>query len=271
MHLAAMGCSVLLGEFGEDRTMRFGVQGMKNGLRLAGVVAMAATLSGCFRGAAYFHEQQSPNTRPWWCESELMPDEPGAEHYLEMGIEKGKLSWADCRAVSGYFDDALAYAMQWPTRGEAEADGWTASVNYAAGMGTHHARANPLAGTFNPIRPTFLQYDGNGPGAKLVGFSWYVNNGPDEAPEGFPGDNDWWHVHEYLCISNTSGLVIRDGPCVAGDNGTTVYLGNYWLLHAWVVKGWYHQPDVFVGHHPCLLPSGPAGPDDPCWDMEEMA
>jgi hypothetical protein len=226
-------------------------------------------LSGCFRGTAYFHKQNSPNTRPWWCESELMPDEPGAEHYLEMGIEKGQLSWADCFAVSGYFDDALAYAMQWPTRGEAEADGWNAAVNYAEGMGTHHARGNPLAGTFDPRRPTFLQYGGNTASAKLVGFSWYVNNGPDEPPEGFPGDNDWFHVHEYLCISNTSGLVIFDGPCPPGVNGVTVYLGNYWLLHVWVVKDWYHRPDVFVGHHPCLLASGPAEHDDPCWDMHE--
>jgi hypothetical protein len=178
------------------------------------------------------------------------------------------LSWSDCRAVSADFDAALAYAQQWPTRGDAEAGGWRATVNYAMGMGTHHAFGDPLQVDFDPKKPNFLQYDGNGPGAKLVGMSWYVDNGPDAPPEGFPGDNDWWHTHEYLCISRTTGLVIRDGKCLAGQNGTSVYLGNYWMVHAWIVPGWQWQPDVFIGHHPCLLASGPASPDDACWDSD---
>jgi hypothetical protein len=90
----------------------------------------------------------------------------------------------------------------------------------------------------------------------------------DAPPAGFPGDNDWWDTHDYLCISNTTGLVIRDGPCQVGQNGTTVYLGDYWMVHTWIVPGWFHEPDVFVGHHPCLLPGGPASPDHPCWDMD---
>jgi hypothetical protein len=227
-------------------------------------------LSACYRPLAEQHQQAHPNTRPWWCQSMEMDGEPGAEHYHDMGVTKGMLSWDDCLAVSSSFDEALKFAIQWPTRGEAEADGWRASVNYATGMGTHHARGNPLQGTFDPTRPTFLQYDGNGPDAKLVGMSWYVENGPDEPPAGFPGDNDWWHVHEYLCISSTSGLVIRDGQCQAGDNGSSVYLGNYWLLHAWLVPGMQWEHDVFTGHHPCLLPGGPADMDDPCWDMNDM-
>ena len=235
------------------------------GRRVALVMVTAVLLTACFKPMALKHQQSSPNTRPWWCHSELMPDDPGAQWYLDRGIQKGDLSWPDCISVSGSLDDALAFAMQWPTRGQAEAAGWRASANYAAGMGTHHALGNPIAGTFNPSRPTFLQYDGNGPDAKLVGVSWYVNNGPDGPPAGFPGDNDWWHRHEYLCISSTSGLVIFDGKCPPGVAGSTVYLGNYWLLHAWVVPGWWHTPDVFVGHHPCLLPSGPAAPDDACW------
>jgi hypothetical protein len=194
----------------------------------------------------------------------------GSEYYMDQGIMKGMLSWDDCLELSSYLDDAMQYAMQWPTRGEAEAAGWRATVNYAMGMGTHHTLGDPLQGDFNPRQPKFLQYDGNTPDAKLVGMSWYVDNGPDAPPEGFPGDNDWWHTHEYLCISNSTGLVIRDGACLQGQNGTTVYLGNYWMVHAWIVPDWHWMPDVFIGHHPCLLASGPAEPDDPCWHSGHM-
>jgi hypothetical protein len=233
--------------------------------RVAGVAALALLLTACYRPLALEHQQAHPNTRPWWCHSMGGEGTHGSQYYVDQGITKGMLSWDDCLELSGYLDDALVYALQWPTRGEAEADGWTASVNYATGMGTHHVRGNALEGTFDPSRPRFLQYDGNGPDAKLVGMSWYVDNGPDAPPPGFPGNNDWWHTHEYLCISNTSGLVIRDGQCGPNQNGSTVYLGNFWMVHTWIVPGWQWNHDVFIGHHPCLLPGGPAMPHDPCW------
>ena len=249
-------------------------QSLKLVLRIAAIGALTLVLSGCiFEALAVKHQKENPDTRPWWCHSTGGHGTHGSEYYMNLGIQKGMLSWDDCLEVSGNFDDALEYAEQWPTRGEAEADGWTATVNYATGMGTHHVRGNPLDGSFDPSQPRFLQYDGNGPDAKLVGMSWYVNSGPAAPPAGFAGDNDWWHTHEYLCISNSTGLVIFDGPCQPGQNGSTVYLGNYWMVHAWIVQGWHHPPDVFVGHHPCLLPGGPAGPHDPCWDgghMEHM-
>ncbi len=251
--------------------MRHSRRLVRLGARVAGIAVLGLSLSGCFRAAALFHQQASPDTRPWWCDAMMSGEgHRGSEWYMDRGIEKGQLSWDDCIAVSKSFDEALQFATHWPTRGEAEADGWRASVNYAAGLGTHHALGSPLAGTFDPTRPTFLQYGGNSPDAKLVGISWFVNNGPDAPPEGFPGDNDWWHQHPQLCISNTTGLVIFDGPCPPGVNGTTVNLQNYWLLHAWIVPGWFHEPDVFIGEHPCLLPGGPAEHDDPCWEFDHM-
>jgi len=245
-------------------------QRLKAPTGILAVVVMTMVLSGCFYPVAVGWQDASPDTRPWWCHSTGGHGGHGAEYYMDQGIQKGMLGWDDCLEVSGYLEDALEYALQWPTRGEAEADGWNATVNYATGMGTHHSRGNALEGSFNPSQPKFLQYDGNTPDAKLVGMSWYVNNGPAAPPAGFPGDNDWWHTHEYLCISNSTGLVIFDGPCQPGQNGTTVYLGNYWMVHAWIVPGWFHPPDVFVGHHPCLLPGGPADHDDPCWHMGHM-
>lgn len=85
-------------------------------------------------------------------------------------------------------------------------------------MGTHHALGNPLQGGSDPNRPNFLQHDGNGPDAKLVGMSPFVNNGPAAPPAGFPGDNDWWHQHIYLCVSSSTGLVVFDGRCSPAAN-----------------------------------------------------
>ncbi|MGH9228984.1 MAG: hypothetical protein ACRD07_09720 [Acidimicrobiales bacterium] len=240
---------------------------LRSRARIAALVVLPLALSACFYPAAVYHQKTNPDTRPWWCNSTGGEGTHGSQYYMDRGIVKGPLSWDDCLEISAQFDAALEFAQQWPTRGEAEAAGWNAQVNYAMGMGTHHALGNPLQGSFDPERPNFLQYDGNGPDAKLVGMSWYVDNGPDAPPDGFAGDNDWWHSHEYLCISNSTGLVIRDGPCLPGQNGTSVYLGNYWMVHAWIVPGWEFETDVFRGHHPCLLASGPAAPGDPCWDL----
>jgi hypothetical protein len=234
------------------------------------VAAIVLACSACYTTVAQATKSHDPSMRPWWCHSELMPGDPGSQWYLDHGYSKGDLSWDDCLTVSADFDAALAYAQQWPTRGAAEAAGWHAQVDYAEGMGTHHVLGNPLAGTFDPKRPTFLQYDGNTPDAKLVGVSWFVNSGMSAPPAGFPGNNDWWHQHTVLCISSTTGKVIFDGPCPTGVSGTSVDLRSYWLLHAWIVPGWQHKPDVFVGHHPCLQAGGPAPMDDPCWDDAEM-
>jgi len=37
------------------------------------------------------------------------------------------------------------------------------------------------------------------------------------------------------------------------------------MVHTWIVPGWSYKPDLFINHHPCLQPGGPAGADDPCW------
>ncbi len=250
----------------------------------AGVLVMA--LSGCYEWRAIQYESKDPTTRPWWCHS--TGDGGGhASHHYE-GQTKGMLSWEDCKTVSADFDAALAYALGYPTLGDAEDAGMHRAVNYAMGMGTHHSflgtfdwsdpsfdpldpifTGSDLDDVFDPQKPEFLQYGGNGRSAKVVGMSWYVRTDDGMPPEGFAGGNDWWHVHERLCFSNSSHVVIgeglTDGQCAAAS-GTNLHLENYYMVHAWIVPGWTHDPDVFVGHHPCLMAGGPAGPDDACWD-----
>ena len=253
-------------------------------IRLALLAVASMLLSSCyFLAVATDHEANSPDTRPWWCHSSGEGGHTGhgadlltAEMPMEMPA-KGMLSWTDCKAVSANFDAALGYAQQYPTQGDALDAGFTTMVPYATGMGTHLAQlgdfditdpsfdptAPVFAGTaldevFDPNQPEFLQYDGNGRNAKLVGMSWYVRS-EDGPPAGFAGTNDHWHVHPRLCFSDQMrfmGQNRSDASC-EGAGGHNLYLDDYYMVHAWIVPGWDHRPDVFVNHHPCLQSSGP--------------
>jgi hypothetical protein len=243
---------------------------LARGRVVALVAVLAMALGACYRPLAQAVKASDPSMRPWWCHSELMPDDMAKDWYLARGYSKGDLTWDQCLQVSTDFDAAFTFAQQWPTRGAAEAAGWNAQADYAEGQGTHHFLGSPLAGNFDPTRPSFLMYGGNTPDAKLVGVGWLVSSGPNTPPAGFPGDNDWWHQHPVVCLSSVSGKVIFDGPCPAGVSGSNIDLSNYWLLHAWITPGWQHESDVFASHHPCLKADGPAPKDDPCWTDDMM-
>lgn len=261
--------------------------------RLLAILALLAVLaSSCYTTDAINHEANNPTTRPWWC----MSTGTGGHHVdpAYAGQTKGMLGWQDCKVNSLAFDLTIAYANQWPTLGDAEADGWHRFVNYVEGMGTHHGRlegfdpltdpswdpddpefpGTSLDGNFKSWQPEFLMYDGNGPNAELTGFAWYFKSDPTTPPAGFGGDNDWWHRHESLCFTNSNFLVtgenISDAAC-AGRGGTNVDLSDYWMLHAWIIDPWTVQFDVFANHHPCLHAQSAGGPatlgdGDPCWD-----
>ena len=77
-------------------------------------------------------------------------------------------------------------------------------------------------------------------------------------------------IHEPARNEGCTFVIIFDGPCPPGVAGSTFNLNNVWLLHAWIVPGWEDRSDVFAGHNPCLLPSGPATPDDECWTNPPM-
>ncbi|MGI9603382.1 MAG: hypothetical protein ACR2QE_15975 [Acidimicrobiales bacterium] len=257
---------------------------------LLGLLAvMALVASGCvFLPAAVNHNENNPTTRPWWCHST-----GNGGHHVDpayAGMTKGMLTWQECFWLSAQFDLTIDYAMQWPTLGDAEDAGFHRLVNYVEGMGTHHSMlgdfdptdpsfdptdpefpGTEIDSTFHPARPEFLMYEGNSRSSELVGFAWYVKGDPTTPPEGFPGDNDWWHRHEVLCHQNSNWRVIGEDQSdtwCENRGGTNVYLGDYWMTHAWILDGWQTRADVFTNHHPCLLPGGPAtDPEDPCWDI----
>ena len=228
-----------------------------------------------------------PDTMPWWCNSTGI----GGHHVdpAYEGMEKGELSGEECGALTAEFQAALEWSSQWATLGEAEAAGFHMLVGYTEGMGTHHARlgdfrmdsedfdasspefiGTSLDESFDYSQPEFLMFAGEEAESELVGFALFVRSPSDIPPEGFTGDNDWWHRHESLCFQMEQMLVrgedLSEEQCERND-GENVMLGEYWMAHAWIVRPWLTNGDVFTNHHPCLPDEGAIYDDEhECWD-----
>lgn len=267
--------------------------------RIFWVLATIVGLSSCaYYGAASDAEQRGGPV-PWWCTAtEEIPVTQGPavgtiDWYA--GTHKGPLPWDACKSMSAQFDLAKAYALQWPTARVAEAEGWKKATAYVSGMGTHHVRGgitpamladpsfnrlNPILDSvglddvFDPTRPEVLQFDGNGPDAKLVGFDYYVRTSTGVPPEGFAGNNDWWHHHPWICCRTTDAAMIAfnasDATCTS-QGGVNVNMSNYYMLHVWVLDDMQYQPDVFAGMMPCIF-NGTAihDPNDACHTTRSM-
>ena len=228
-----------------------------------------------------------PDTMPWWCNSTGI----GGHHVdpAYEGMEKGELSGEECENLTAEFQAALEWSSQWSTLGEAEAAGFRMLVGYTEGMGTHHTRLGDFrmdsesfdAGSpefpgtsldeeFDYSQPEFLMFAGEEDESELVGFAWLVKSPSDIPPEGFTGDNDWWHRHDSLCFQIEEMLVQGEDlsveQCESRD-GENVMLGEYWMAHAWIVRPWLTHGDVFTNHHPCLPDDGAIyDEEDECWD-----
>jgi hypothetical protein len=249
-------------------------------LALPGLLLMLLlAFSSCYYGGA-INAREAGGPVPWWCTStEEIPVTSGpavgtVDWYAN--VDKRPLSWEDCVSMSAFFDYAKRFAEQWGTRGAAEAAGWREMTQYIPGMGTHHARGgitaamladpsfnrlNPildnagLDATFNPFEPEVLQFDGNGADAKLVGFDYYVRTSTGQPPAGFPGNIDWWHHHPWICYRTSDARMVAfngtDASC-ASLSGVNVYMGNFYMLHVWVLDDMKFIPDVFAGQMPCI-------------------
>jgi hypothetical protein len=262
---------------------------MHRWIRVAGLIGAAVMLASCVYTNPAQLAKKNGDPVPWWCHStEEIPVTQGpvvgsVDYYA--GTHKSALSYDDCIAMSKDFDVANAYASNWPTAGAAEADGWRMATPYVEGMGTHHIRGGMtpailnaksfnrfdpildkagLDDVFNPMMPEVLQYDGNSAAAKLVGFDYYVRTATGQPPQGFAGNNDWWHIHPWICFRTTDATMIAfkvsDSTCTA-MNGINVNMSNYYMLHVWVVSDETFQPDVFAGMMPCI--SGGTAVHDP--------
>mgnify|MGYP003316324025 FL=1 len=203
-------------------------------------------------------------------------------------MNKGELNPELCETLTYELKDAIEWAAQWPTLGDAEDAGFTMTVEYIEGMGTHHVMLNNFSMTdpefdaqdpkfpgtriddvFEHQRPEFLMYGGEERDSELVGFAWFVHAPSDSPPEGFTGENDWWHRHESLCLRPDDFLMRGadlDEETCENREGINVNLEEYWMVHAWIVRPWLTYDDVFTNHHPCLYEDGPEEDmEADCW------
>jgi hypothetical protein len=267
---------------------------------IAVVVALALSIAGCdyytqAKGAA-----DSGGPVPWFC-NPVAPNSvtgPGmgtVDFYA--GQSRQPLDHQTCMTVARQFDQAKAYAELQPTLGGAEAAGFISTFGFIGGMGTHHGlgaltpemfadpnfdRDNPdmpagsiIDDVFDPARPEFLQYNGNGDDAVLVGISYYVRTDTGRPPEGFAGGNDWWHHHPTLCFDAATAqafaAAIGDAAC-ASRGGVNVRMDDYYMLHIWLVDDLEYHADVHAPMHPCITGSGAIfDMDDPCHDSWQGA
>ena len=109
------------------------------GRRLGGVAKALLPYRGCSYLQFAQVAQSSGGSVPWWCTAtEEIPVTQGpavgsVDYYA--GTHKAPLTWDQCKTMSGLFDQAKASALQWPTEGAAQADGWRMATPYVEGMG----------------------------------------------------------------------------------------------------------------------------------------
>lgn len=262
-------------------------------LRLVAFVAAVALMaSGCEYLGQATNAEKNGDPVPWFCDpvapnSVTGPGMGSVNWYA--GVTRSPLDYATCKSVATNFDEAKAYAVQYPTLGDAVAAGFRSTFAFIPGMGTHHGLdsltpqmlADPEFDQFNPIipdsiiddvfdpnTPEFLQYNGNGSSAVLVGMSYYVRTDTGLPPEGFPGDNDWWHHHPTLCFNPANAQAFAanttDASC-ANQGGINVYMDDYYMLHVWLVDDLEYHGDVHAPMHPCIKSGGAIfDMDDPC-------
>ena len=61
------------------------------------------------------------------------------------------------------------------------------------------------------------------------------------------------------------GEDLSDNECSQRD-GENVILEEYWMAHAWIVRPWLTNGDVFTNHHPCLTENGAIFDEkNECW------
>ena len=151
---------------------------------------------------------------------------------------------------------ARAVVAKYPTVAAATAAGYRESTVYVPCIGAHYTNV-ALAGSFNPLAPSELLYDGTRPNSHIVGLSYLVWH-PGGAPEGFAGANDHWHQHTFnggLCITNGGMVIGAESTSKAAceqRGGHKIALTDIWMLHDWAAPGFDCSWGVFASECPEL-------------------
>ena len=152
-------------------------------------------------------------------------------------------------------EEANAVVAKYPTVADAEAAGWKAITPYVPCIAAHYLKQANFRDGFIPSEPEILLFDGTDLDSHIVGLSYLQFAGEDEAPEGFAGPNDPWHVHRQLCIGSGAG-VLGDENTTEADceerGGRVVPLNNLWMTHMWNAAGYDSRWGMFSSENPSL-------------------
>jgi hypothetical protein len=145
-------------------------------------------------------------------------------------------------------------AAMYPTVADAEAAGYRRAGPFSPGLGTHYAiTSGPNLGAgLNPDgvmdeedlrHPLSIIYTGSDPDSEIAGFMYYSMS---TEPEGFAGDNDYWHYHTNTCIKRAADGGI-DAPFGADAEvtvelceqaGGTLLEQTQTMVHVWTIDGY---------------------------------
>lgn len=163
--------------------------------------------------------------------------------------------------------DAIA---RYPTVADALAAGYKAGSQAAPGQGAHYTRTDWVGvGTMNPDQPAQLMFSGQNPDSPLIGMAHLVVMPETDgvAPEGFPGDNDRWHLHQNLCQDDKGAAIggdMTEAECAAiGGRFVDMVGEGLWMLHTWVVPGCESDWGLFSNANPRYPIIAPNSPFDP--------
>lgn len=187
--------------------------------------------------------------------SAAAPDDTG------MGGHLGPQTWthvsdpAVCQQLTSQLDQAREVAKKFPKGSDAQAAGYVLVAPYLPGIASHWMNFKLVDSKFDVNQPEMLLYDGNDANANLVGLSYFIRADGDAEPTvGFVGDNDHYHRHEGLCVSEKG--VIGDSTTSEEDckalGGHKSQGASGWMSHAWVVPGCESPWGVFSAQNPIL-------------------
>jgi hypothetical protein len=153
--------------------------------------------------------------------------------------------------------------MRYPTVADATAAGMRPVGRFSAGSGAHYLVPldTSVLGSlreFDLERPIIYLYSGNEPTSTVVGVMYYLMTA--DAPEGFAGPNDVWHLHTGLCLKYSAtgidlplpvdGDVTSDQCSAVGDAMFMDVTG--YMIHVWSGSGWESPAGIFAHDNPAL-------------------
>lgn len=185
-----------------------------------------------------------------------------ASTHVHMVVGSGAsdtMTSADRQALGTEIATARAAALRWPTLADARAAGLLVSGDPTTGVGVQaFDPASSIApDAFDPAAPRAWIYASDDDDAPVIGVL-YDAVGAD-APEGFTGDTDGWHLHAGECVvpSPVGDLAVPWDPVITGDDcGRVDGTRNdslHWMLRAWVVDGWENPVSTFAHEMPLVV------------------